>query len=640
MEFKLAAAGALVLLAFAGFFIPALGILAVVAALYGVPGVVLVSLLGRRLGLLEAAVVAVTASFLVSAHVAYWVAVLFGYGRLAVVAVVVLLCASLALARLQDVGVAVGKAIGKVSAGVRRYALLSCIVLLFLASLLFYYHHAFWAQRDGGFVVGGWNYGDSFMHLPVIRSINEGNFPPQTPFFAGAPLAYHYFVDLHSAVASKFFGGGFFEVVEVVRLENSLLPVLFFLAVFLFARRVTGRDSTALLAAVLVVFGGGFAFLKLAQAVAGGGDFLQLAGSEPFDNDWQFFQVPSLLGGFLLTQRALMVGLPAFACVLLLLVAAWQARDEKLYLSAGVMAGLLAPFHYYAFAASLFAIAVFLFSRFLRDGSLPARRVAACFLPAVFSLPFALNALATTSGAGNVKLAWGWLAPGDALGFAAFYAANLGLAFLLAVAALLLRFEWKRELLAVGAFCFLLPNVSSLSGTVWDMAKFFTFMAVPVGVMAALLLDKVPRALLLVLLVFIVATPLQMLYWHCNSEWQGLSDKEVEAGLWLSRNTPADAVFVTGSEHNVPVDSVAGRLRVVGYASWTGNFGLSSAGREALVAEAFCGSSAAERRLAIVSLNASFLYSGPSERQAFHCTHGEGLRKVFDNGISVVFELP
>ena len=50
---------------------------------------------------------------------------------------------------------------------------------------------------------GGSNWSDLGVHLSIAQSLNAGNFPPQVPYFAGAPLVYHWFADFHAAIAAR-----------------------------------------------------------------------------------------------------------------------------------------------------------------------------------------------------------------------------------------------------------------------------------------------------------------------------------------------------------------------------------------------------------------------------------------------------
>ena len=67
-----------------------------------------------------------------------------------------------------------------------------------------------WHPTDTGVSAGGSNWSDLGVHLSIAQSLNAGNFPPQVPYFAGAPLVYHWFADFHAAIAAK--AAGIFSI--------------------------------------------------------------------------------------------------------------------------------------------------------------------------------------------------------------------------------------------------------------------------------------------------------------------------------------------------------------------------------------------------------------------------------------------
>ncbi len=611
----------LLLSAAAALVFPLAGIPAIVAAYYIFPGIVLVVLLGKGVTALESIIIALVSSVLVSTQLAYYASLLAGYTQ----PVLALLAGALCLGVLAFKKPVLSK--------VEKKALVAgaIVFLLFFAI----YSNNLYSERNGSIIVGGWNWSDLFIHLPIIKTINAGNFPPEMPFFAGAPMQYHYFTDLHSAIVAKAAG---LDAMSIVRAENAFYAALFTLACFALALRVTGKPKTAAIAALLIVFGGGFAYLKLAGDLQHSSLDALLAQSG-YDNDGGFYQIPSLLGGYLIVQRPQMVGLCALVVVALALLAAREQRSWRLFLLAGIVAALTAPFHYYAFATSFILIVLFLALEAWREKRVEWRNALAALAPGVLALPFALPALLATSGAGHVQLNFLWLAPHSPIDAAVFYVANLGLPVLLALAALASRNTKQRMFLGLWALaCFVIPNVVSLSGTVWDMAKFFTYMWIPIGVLAAQFLEGKHVALIVAAVALSVATPLLILHWNASSDWVAFSQDDVAVGEWIALNTPQKSVFVTTTTHLSPVDSIGGRLRVIGYLGWLYNFGLNYSEREALVKQVYCGD-AQSARAAALRLDADYVYSGGTERNDFPCAgsldaafalvHAAGANKVY-----------
>lgn len=613
----------------AGLVIPTLAVPAVVAALFFIPGLVAAKILAPGLGELERLVVAAVASILISTQACYWLATAFGYSPLTLLAASGLICIAVIALDKKELG------LPKLD-GTERKALLAA--LLFFLLLFGIYANNIYAQRGDIIVVGGWNWSDLFIHLPIIRTINAGNFPPQMPFFAGAPMEYHYFSDLHTAIAAK---AAALDVIWLIRFENALYAALFALACFVLAKRATGSNKAAALAVLLIVFGGSLAWTKLAADLQGA-PLGQLLSQSGYDNDGGFFQIPSVLGGYLIVQRPQLVGLPALAAVGLLLLAFSEKRDRRLLFLAGILAALLAPFHYYAFATAFIVIGLFLAVDTLKNRRIDVEDAGHAMIPVVLALPFALPALLTTSGAGHVQFLFGWLAPKSPLDALVFYVMNFGLPVVLFIASLALAKYGHKLFLALWALaCFAIPNVVSLSGTVWDMAKFFTYFWIPVGIGAAALLEKQHKAVIIAAVALSALTPVLILYWNAQSNWVAFGPDDVAAGNWIAASTPQNSVFVTTHTHLSPVDSIGGRLRAIGYLGWLNNFGFDYNARDAVVRQVYCGSPE-EAHAAAIKLNASYVYYGPGERGDFACSRQPSqpfFTQAFQSGSITIFKV-
>lgn len=89
-------------------------------------------------------------------------------------------------------------------------------------------------QPDGSIRVN-MHYYDGFIRIPVTRELTH-SVPPQMPFAAGIPLAYHYGMDLFTQMFIRYFGLNVFD------LNHRLLLTFFFMltaaAAFIFFRRL------------------------------------------------------------------------------------------------------------------------------------------------------------------------------------------------------------------------------------------------------------------------------------------------------------------------------------------------------------------------------------------------------------------
>jgi len=470
-----------------------------------------------------------------------------------------------------------------------------------------------WHATDTGVAAGGSNWSDLGVHLSIAQSLNAGNFPPEVPYFAGSPLVYHWFADLHAAIAAR--SAGIFAVPAFVAssaiLAGALALVVHGLAGVLL--RGPRARRAALLAVALVVFGGGLGWTRLIGDVVTGVDApLALLTENSYDNSWYdaagnpepmwpYFRIPSVMGTGLLVHRATTYGLPILVGAVLLLVtglptgrrlaAGWRDRAPLIGL-AGLLGAMLAPFHFFFFPAFLLlALLYVLAGGRLVDRHAP-RNALLVLGPMLLAVPFALAAAANASGSGALRPVAGWeSAPwADGIGAAVFFfVTNLGVPLLLALAALLApRTPWR---LFIGAWLvalFVVPNVVQVSHVAFDMNKYFQAMWVAVALLAAWLIRRWPWPA--VALVFLVSIPSPLLvgaYTALNRE-QVLSHAEVRAADWIAANTPKRSVFATDGWLNSPTDP-AGRLRLLTFTPYVANLGFDPDERQRLLYLVYCG---------------------------------------------------
>ena len=205
------------------------------------------------------------------------------------------------------------------------------------------------------------------------------------------------------------------------------------LLVWSLALRLTGDRRVAAVATLLACLGGGMGWLRLVgDVIAGDADIVGLITQNPYDNSWAdgwpFFRIASVLGTAFLPHRASTLGLPGLVAAVLLVVHCLGRRPAGV-LVAGLIAALLAPFHFYAFPATYVIVGLYV----LTTGAWrapTARRDAALFLgPLVLAVPFVADAIAQQGRIGNLRFVAGWTEArfGDGpLAVLFFYATNLG----------------------------------------------------------------------------------------------------------------------------------------------------------------------------------------------------------------------
>ncbi len=449
-----------------------------------------------------------------------------------------------------------------------------------------------WHQTPLGWVSGGWNWSDFLVHVAIGQSIVDGNFPPQVPYFAGVPLTYHWFADFHGAIAAATAG---LHVIPAFIVSSALMAGALALVAWELARHLTGSRRAATIATLLVLTGGGMGWIRLVLDVrAGAGSPWDLIQKLPYDNTWEpgrpEFKIASILGTGLFPHRATTFGLPGLLSVLLL-VRVSLGRSRPGMGLAGLVAGLLAPFHFYFFPATYLLVLLYALARraWRRRGWL---RDAALFLaPVLLALPFVVGPALLQRDRGAIRLVAGWAEAPFKEGVGPvvfFYVTNLGLPLLLGLVALVVSRPPARAFLAAWAVAlFLVPNLIVAGAVEFDMNKYFQVMGVALAILGGWLLRR--RRTLVVGLVLAAAaiSPALVATWHLVSTPVALSRAQEQAARWIAANTPQRSVFLTDAYINSPVD-YAGRLRITTFGPYAANLGYDPAPREADVRAAYC----------------------------------------------------
>ncbi len=543
--------------------------------------------------------VAIVVSVYAAAHLANGLALLLGgFTRdVAMLAVAVLVLVSIALANLDlphlapppraswpSIRAAITSTPGAYVVGAG--ATVSVLVVLGLSA---------WRQVPGGWSSGGWNWSDFLVHVSIGSSLMAGNFPPQVPYFSGVPLAYHWFADMAGAVASLVTG---VDLITVYVVSSAVMAGALALVTWKLAWQIIRDSRAAWIATVIVLFTGGMGWIRLPMDLANGGNLQTLLATQPYDNtwagNWPFFRIASVFGTGLLTHRATTFGLPGLVTAALLAYVS-LGRFASGMLLAGLVAALLAPFHFYAFPATYLLVALLFLAR--RAWTQPTwLRDAVLFLaPVVVALPFIVGPILLQRGSGAFRLVLGWSEARFTDGPAApvfFYLTNLGIPFVLALVALARRVRERLFLSAWIAALFLVPNLVVASSVEFDMNKYFQMMWVAVAIAAASWLRTWRRIVLWPVLAVSALSPALIAVWFIAGPQFVLTTAQRQAAAWIAQNTPQRAVFVTDAYINSPVD-LAGRLRITSFGPYVANLGYDPAPREAAVKAVRCGSPSA-----------------------------------------------
>jgi hypothetical protein len=361
-------------------------------------------------------------------------------------------------------------------------------------------------------------------------------------------------VDFHTAILEKLYG----FLPQLLPFLNAVFILIFALAIYALAREY-GRRA-AVFATLIATLGWGFSYFGFFSALTSG----QFSATQNYMYQYgEFFGLPPMLDN-LLQQRPLLLGLPVFVLVLMLLR---DMEDKNRVLLAGIVTGLLFPFHSIAF---LCAYAAYFISLLLNSRTFK-RHYLYFFVSAVIALPFLVSSSSSVSIAIAPVWALNFLKDNPVL----FYVANLGIPFLAALATFVFAKKVKGDFLKfVFLILFLIPNIVSLTPNAWDMYKFFIFAWVPISVLSGAALARIRKSVAVFLLLLSLLTAASVIAYNVGTSYQAASWEEYNLGMWVRANTPERAVFLTYYFIHSPPTMIGGRLRVASYVNWAYGHGV------------------------------------------------------------------
>lgn len=532
-------------------------------------------------------------SVLVSTQLVYYVSLLFGYSLVTIIGTFMVLLLVYGLVEWRKPATCALTSILKTVKC--NKTILAILVLTFALSFAVLYRSV-WFESDYGIVLTGSNWQDTPLHYEIIESINNGNFPPQMPYYSGEKMTYHYFVDFHTAILEKVYG----FLPQFLPFLNAVFIAVFSMAVYSLAR-VNGKRAAAF-STIIAAFGWGFSYFGFFSALFTGSFNPVVNYAYQYNG---LFGLPPIFDN-LLQQRPLLIGLPAFILVLALL----RDMDNKnKIVLAGIITGLVFPFHAVSFICCYvaYSASVLLNLRSFRKHYLYF------LISVVIALPFIL------SGGASVPIV---IAPLWYLIFmkenpVLYYFLNLGVPFIISV--IFIKKVDGVFLKLVFLFLFLIPNLVSITPNPWDMYKFFIFAWIPLAVLSGAALSKIKKNVAFVLLLLSILTSTTVVLYNVGTNYTAASWDEYELGMWVRENTPERSVFLTYYSIHCPPVMIGGRLTVASYTNWAYGHGVPLDDIEARCADidlAYTGSVDNLTQF-VKAYNVTYIYVGMDELRNF-----------------------
>jgi hypothetical protein len=553
-----------------------------------VPGFVVIETFFPRLKRIQKLPLYLLLSVLVSTYLVYFVSLIMGFSRLSILTSFMLfipwliwLCHS-------------RRANPKTLISKKHFLAIVISLVIFTVFLVALYPGIF-SLHDNYYVLSAVNWQDGAMHIGIIESISQGNFPPQAPYYAGQPLNYYYFTDFHSAILAKLYGH-FFPRILVY--DTPFFSLIFFLSLYSLCFTITKNIKASLFSGLSTLFYGNLIFFKFFVDLSkslGRAPLLKILTdtlAEGYTIDFKGVYQVSPMADYFLQNRPMMVGLPAVAIIAMLIFVGFKKSSFKIIFLAGLINSLLFKFQLFSFVSGLLIFALgFLFFADFRSLRKNLKIVLAFITPVFIAGVFIL--LINVNGKSFYDLvlknaSFGvWDKTHDLYWHIKFWFANFGIQiFLLAAGAIIFfpkvkRISRTQLYLSVLILIFaVVPYLIKVTIFDRDMFKFFYIMLIPASIFTGLALERIWRKRLgLILVVFIMSylslTSILALSWSFLNKNYAYSLADYHVGLWIRENTKLKSVFVSNPTVHSPVTQIGGRLRVLSYINWPHSHGFN-----------------------------------------------------------------
>ena len=462
-----------------------------------------------------------------------------------------------------------------------------CVILLLSHTLY---------ERNGALYTGQCTWGDMPMHLGFVTSIAvQGGFPPEYSILPGERLCYPFLCD--SVSSSLYLLGTPLRWAYMIPAFFALTQL--FGAFYLFSRIMLKKTSPALLACLFFFLNGGLGMIYY---------FRKYSLDELFTG---FYKTPTnltsegirwvnVIADMILPQRATLFGWALLFPILLLLYRAVFRGEEKLFLPAGVLGGLLPMIHTHSYLSLGLIAACWMISAAFRE-RLSRKWLLSWIrfgLPAVFLALPQLLLWTFHSVGGNeqfLRIHLDWV-NGLQENWLWFWLKNVGVLFLLAPLSVFFAGKELRSAVFPGILIFLVCEIFVFQPNVYDNNKLLYIAYALLSIASA---DAVHRALEHVQKKPLRVIALSLLIALCANAAVFTLAREVvsasgrhaillfsasdeKAAEYIGENTEKDSLFLTASNHNNAVAALTGRKILCGSSSYLFYHGLDYASRAEL----------------------------------------------------------
>jgi hypothetical protein len=424
----------------------------------------------------------------------------------------------------------------------------------------------------GSIYCGQSTYGDLSLHLGITTSIAaQGNFPPEYSIFPGKLLCYPFLVD--SLSSSLYLLGTSLRLSILV--PSYFMILLIIMGFYIFSHELIKEKFTAALAVILFFFNGGFGFAYFMDGLSlNSKNFTRMFSAfynTPTNFNEHNIRWSNTICDMIIPQRTTMAGWMVILFGFWILYKAIEKNNRKYYIISGITAGLLPMIHTHSFLAFGIVSITWLFVYYLQAKDKKAYIINwICFaIPvAILAVPQLLFwTLRQSSEGGFLSLQYGWGANTNDI-WPWFWIKNVGLVFILILPALFSAKRKEIKLYSGALIIFIVAEFVLFQPNNYDNNKLFyiwyMFTVVLVsGYIVSLyrqLQGKLGKYTLMAFTIFVCTfSGILTMGREVVSSYMLYDAPAVKAADFVKVNTPKDALFISASNHNNAIASLAGR---------------------------------------------------------------------------------
>ncbi len=462
----------------------------------------------------------------------------------------------------------------------------AALVLPLLALSIYLQYTHILREVDGALHVGQSTYGDLSLHLGIATGLVDAKYPATYTLIQDTLLGYPFLTDALSA--SMLVAGC--DLALSMTIPGSLMMGLVYLGFVLLAWEMTRRPLAVVLSFLLLFFNGGFGFCYVLDTVwkdpsALKNVFTGFYGA-PANMVEHNIRWVNVVCDMLIPQRTFLGGWTMLIPALYMLVRYLRRNEREWIPILGVWAGAMPMIHTHSFLAlALISGGTLFYSLFSERDKVGVLRDFGIYalIAAVLAIPQLLTwSVPQTVDGGSLALRFNWVnfdpSTGRLIdGYFWFWIKNVGLVYLLMVPAALSQKKTGRALALGALLVYCIAELIQFQPNEYDNNKLFyaafLLMLPMVGSYLACIWDKLRglrgRAVLAgaFLTVSLLSGTLSLAR-ETVSDYTLFSAEEAGCAEFLQENTPRDAVFLTGDQHNNAVNALAGRQIVCGTGSY------------------------------------------------------------------------